>query len=59
MALEDREDKQAAKKEEIVLQGDTDIRVNTATSAAQQKHGMLRDQNNIEQESLHKPELEY
>lgn len=51
----DREDRQLAKKEEIILQGDTDIRVNTATSAVKEKHGMIRDQNSFEQQN--KPEL--
>lgn len=46
---EDREDKQAAKINEIVVQGDTDIRVN----AAAEKHGMIRDQNTLD----NKPEL--
>lgn len=44
----DREDRQAAKLEEISFQGDTDIRVNNSKA----KGTMIIDQNNLEQNSL-------
>ncbi len=48
MAREDREDKQANEKDNIVLQGDTDIRVANNEMSGK----MIADQNNIEQEHI-------
>jgi hypothetical protein len=48
-AMANREDIQQNEKDNIVLKGDTEIRVN----AAKEKYGMIRDQNEID----NKPEL--
>jgi hypothetical protein len=52
ISREDREDRQVNEKDNIILQGDTDIRVNNSTSSVDHQNKMIVDQNKMEQEHL-------